>query len=87
MTAPANTAAHDPSPCGRDLQTIQYHSKSYSYEFTCPACGKHRRQNTNYLGSRRFVMCDGVTIKAGPKLEWDDYQIMRARLRATGATP
>ena len=73
-------AVHALVPCAQDNRSIDFHTKSYSYEFCCPICRKTRRFNTNYLGSRRVPMCDGKQIKAGPKLDWDGFQSVRAQL-------
>ena len=54
---------HDDSECTRINSSIDYHTKSYSYRFECPTCGKSRRYNTNFLG-RRVVICSGDAIRA-----------------------
>lgn len=74
-------ASHTRVVAKRDLKSIDFHVKSYSFEFACPRCGKRRRMNTNYLGSRRLMLCDGLQIKPSARLSWDDYHAM-----ATGGT-
>lgn len=69
-------AVHPMSACKKDARTIDFHVKSYSFEFACPRCGKRRRMNTNYLGGRRLLLCDGTRIKPSARLSWDDYRAM-----------
>ena len=54
---------HTLHECIRDNKTADFHTKSWSYRFNCPVCGKHRRYNTNFLGNRNVLGCDGVQIK------------------------
>lgn len=49
---------HAETICTEVRATTQYHGKSYSARFACPICGRHCRQNLNWLG-RRHVICDG----------------------------
>jgi hypothetical protein len=58
---------HEPTTCKRINSTADFHTKSWSYRYTCPVCGKSRRQNTNFLGSRFRLVCDGQTIKRTPR--------------------
>lgn len=53
------TAAHEPAICKRINYSADFHTKSWSYRFECPTCGRSRRWNTNFLGSRYAVQCDG----------------------------
>jgi hypothetical protein len=39
---------------------------SPSYEFRCPACNRTGRFNTNYLGKKKVVVCDGVKFDRRP---------------------
>jgi len=43
--------------------STQFATKSWSARFTCPRCGKSKRWNLNFLGSRE-ITCDGETITA-----------------------
>lgn len=65
-----NGNTHTATVCIKDNRTIDFHTKSYSFEFKCPECGKIRRQNTNYLGSKRHVVCDGERIVPALKSEF-----------------
>lgn len=54
---------HTPAVCERINSSHDFHTKSHSYRFMCPTCGQSRRQNTNFLGSRYRLVCDGASIK------------------------
>lgn len=53
---------HDAVECKRINASAQFHTKSWSYRFECPTCGKVRRYNTNFLGSRYRLVCDGKRV-------------------------
>lgn len=42
--------------------SADFHTKSWSYRHECPTCGKTRRYNSNFLGSRFDLVCDGSKI-------------------------
>lgn len=54
--------AHEPTVCTRINSSMDFHGKSYSYRHECPACGRARRYNSNFLGSRFELVCDGAKI-------------------------
>lgn len=60
-------ATHDLVVCERDPLTGSNNrmssskgGASWSFVFRCPVCAREGRFNTNYLGSERRVVCDGV---------------------------
>ena len=78
MSAPDVLAVtHTAVVCVKDPRTIDFHTKSYSFEFACPRCGNRRRMNTNYLGNRRHLVCDGGAIKPTGTLSWEQWDAMR----------
>lgn len=56
-------AAHARQVCKRINSSAEFHTKSWSHRFECEECGKSRRYNDNFLGSRYRLVCDGVAIK------------------------
>lgn len=52
-----------------DLRTQDYSGKSHSAEFRCPACGKHQRQNRNFLG-QNVLICDGEKFHRVNRSAW-----------------
>ena len=54
--------SHDDVECTRINSSAHFHTKSWSYRFVCPTCGDSRRYNTNFLGNRYTLVCNGVTI-------------------------
>lgn len=84
MIAPVDVLAvqHQPVVAKRDPKSIDFHTKSYSFDFRCPQCGKVRRFNTNYLGGRRLPLCDGIAIKPTERLPWEQYHEMSGGVSA-----
>ncbi len=75
--APVAQRMHAPIVCKRLNASCDFHGKSYSYRFECPTCGAARRYNTNFLGNRFRLVCDGGAIKRvhrdnAPDAEPDD---------------
>lgn len=55
-------AKHAPAVCKRINSSADFHGKSWSYRFMCPTCGASQRRNTNFLGNRHRLVCDGERI-------------------------
>ena len=53
---------HKPAACKKINGSADFHTKSWSFRFECPECGASRRYNTNFLGSRYRLVCDGDKI-------------------------
>ena len=66
---------HSPRVCKRISNSIDYHTKSYSYRFEC-SCGKSRRYNTNFLGNRFDLVCDGKMIRRVRRGEAVEYTVV-----------
>jgi hypothetical protein len=60
---------HAPAACKRVAGSAHFHTKSWSYRFECPKCGQSRRYNTNFLGNRNHLVCDGQRITRMPRPE------------------
>lgn len=65
---------HAPTIAPADPKTHAYSFKNHSYEHKCPACGKSRRQNANFLGAGNVLVCDGVTIKRQNRAQFRKQQ-------------
>jgi hypothetical protein len=66
-------SSHATVVCERINSSAHFHTKSWSFRFDCPTCGKWRRYNTNFLGSRYRLVCDGQTIQRVHRDESPDY--------------
>ncbi|MEQ1573098.1 MAG: HNH endonuclease signature motif containing protein [Vicinamibacterales bacterium] len=63
----ARGPSHAPSPCDRLNHTADFHGRSWSYRYECPTCGLGQRRNSNFLGSRHHLVCDGARIRREAK--------------------
>ena len=70
--------SHPIMGCKRINSSLDFHTKSYSYRFECPKCRKGRRYNTNFLGNRFELVCDGEKITRQRRGDWNDERIMQA---------
>lgn len=69
----ARVAKHSPAVCDRIAGSVDFHGKSYSYRHACPTCGKSRRYNSNFLGNKYELVCDGTRIfrhRRGDAMIW-----------------
>ena len=57
--ASGSDAAHASVEMKREPRSEHYSNRNWSARFTCPTCGISKRQNTNFLGTKKMV-CNGV---------------------------
>lgn len=67
----------------RDNKSAHFHTKSWSYKYQCPSCGKSQRRNRNFLGAKFFLVCDGQKVKRTQYGEAVDYTVIVGNARGS----
>ncbi len=79
MTCPSGF--HPPRAMKRDNASAHFHTRSWSYRHICPTCGKAQRRNSNFLGSRFHLVCDGQKVTRVRKDEAVEYTVIVGNAR------